>query len=52
MTHETLMSKNVKIFQGPTDRPTDGPTDRPTDRPTGLVLEAPPRSLKKAFTSC
>ena len=38
MTHETLMSKNVKIFQGPTDRPTDGPTR--------LVLEAPPRSLK------
>ena len=34
MTHETLMSKIVKIFQGPTDRPTDGPTDRRTDRPT------------------
>ena len=31
MTHETLMSKNVKIFQGPTDRRTDRPTDRPTD---------------------
>ena len=38
MTHETLMSKIVKIFQGP--------TDGPTDRPTWLVLEAPPRSLK------
>ena len=31
MTHETLMSKNVKIFQGPTDRRTDRRTDRPTD---------------------
>ena len=41
MTHETLMSKIVKIFQGPTDRPTDGPTDRQTDRPTDMTT---PRS--------
>ena len=34
MTHETLMSKIVKIFQGPTDRRTDRPTDRPTDMTT------------------
>ena len=37
MTHETLMSKNVKIFQGPTDRRTDRPTDGPTDRPTEMT---------------
>ena len=41
MTHETLMSKIVKIFQGPTDRRTDGPTDRQTDRPTDMTT---PRS--------
>ena len=34
MTHETLMSKIVKIFQGPTDGPTDRRTDRPTDMTT------------------
>ena len=34
MTHETLMSKIVKIFQGPTDRPTDRRTDRPTNMTT------------------
>ena len=50
MTHETLMSKIVKIFQGPTDGPTDRPTDRQTDRPTDMTT---PRSsdpdLKKLF---
>ena len=41
MTHETLMSKIVKIFQGPTDRPTDRRTDRPTDGPTDRPTDGP-----------
>ena len=60
MTHETLMSKIVKIFQGPTDGPTVGPTDRPNDGPTDRQTDRPtdmttPRSsdpeLKKGFPS-
>ena len=39
MTHETLMSKIVKIFQGPTDRPTDGPTDMTSPRSSDPELK-------------
>ena len=39
MTHETLMSKIVKIFQGPTDRRTDRPTDMTTPRSSDPELK-------------
>ena len=39
MTHETLMSKNVKIFQGPTDRRTNRPTDMTTPRSSDPELK-------------
>ena len=39
MTHETLMSKNVKIFQGPTDRRTDRPTDMTSPRSSSPELK-------------
>ena len=42
-THETSMSKIVKIFHRQTDRR----TDRQTDRPTRGDLEAPSPELKK-----
>ena len=38
-THETSMSKIVKIFQGPTDRPTDRPTDMTTPRSSDPELK-------------
>ena len=41
MIHETLMSKNVKIFQGPTDRPTDmtNPRSSSSDLKTAKKIE-------------
>ena len=39
MTHETLMSKIVKIFQGPTDGRTDGLTDMTTPRSSDPELK-------------
>ena len=49
MTHETLMSKIVKIFQGPTDGPTDRRTDRPTDMTSPRSSSPELKNTKKTF---
>ena len=53
MTHETLMSKIVKIFQGPTDRRTDRPTNMTTPRSSDPELKKQMiGNAQSLFTCC